>query len=678
MDPRLVLLVEQDYILPVAFDADGRFHEYTKDDDSRLWLYFYSSGHSVEYAAKFRKSAVRKETGFYADFFPSLDKGLKSAINGIDLPYFELLRQSDFLDEIRTFYSSETGDRTSLIPVSYVFSESVPVKSRKLFMRDMEANGFKTVSYSVSMSELIVRYACANSTEDFHFGDHQLIIVSAGTTLRLTTAVYDGEVFLMDGTCRIIDGVGEAPLKYALVRYVVDEVDRNNGYLATPEKKENEYAWQFANVEKWLKIKTDFAGDFDIDDFCYSFDPDRRFSCHVVGKFLDSVKENAVRATVSAINAYKDSIIGDNLALTVFAGDAFDDDGFTAMLRASLGNPESISLPSFRMSQIPKAFYPDSFDLNESLSDFDAIQKSAESKDAAIGKWIKSASEIRKLWEAYQRFLPDLQRNVADDSHHVDEMTEMSENRLKHSEFDKAREKLTVYDIPSENTKASRIVMNSLERDKEGMAGVFAAVRGISGARLVIEKIDALSKLTLSELRRIKEMQDRISAAVKKIEFYESRYDDYLELKRVFQKTVTVIEKRELVDRMKEITLEELPEIRLNSVRLRIEGEIVVTKAGLFRKNRELRCVAEVMNGEPLPCDALLNISNNALIEANAGDARCVAVEFKKGEKKIEYTLPLPDARLNGERPIYIYVYPSPDVLDKSAVKAPCCIINPK
>lgn len=678
MEPRLILLVEEDCLLPVAFDADGRFHEYTKDDESRLWLYFYSSGHSVEYAAKFRISAERREMGYYGNFFTAVEKGLTAGINGNDFPCFELLRQSDMLDEIRKFYTSSTGDRTAMIPVAYVFSESISDKAKKSFLRDMERNGFRVKSFSVSMSELLVRYAVSNSMRDFDFGDHLLVIVSAGTSLRLTTAVYDGEVFLMDGSCKTIDGVGEAPLKYALVKHVVDEVDKNKGYLVTAEKKETEYAWQFTNVDKWLKIKTDSTGDFDIDDFSYSFEPDLKFSCHVVGKFLNSVKENAVRATVSAINSYKENIIGDNLALTVFAGPAFDDDDFISMLRPALDNPESISLPSFKMPSALKTFYPDSFSLEESLADFDSVRKSSEAKDAAIGKWIASAAKIRKLWKDYQRFLPDLKKNVENDGHLASEMIAMCMARLAHSEFDAAREKLRIYDIPGEDTKASRIIVNELEREKDSMSGIFSSVRKISGARLVIDKIEVLSEEALSEISKIKSLQDKISEMKNQIGRYEAKYDDYLSLKRLFNRAVTIVEKRELVEQMRDLTMEELPDLRLNPVRVQLEGEFIVRKAGLFKKLCELRCRAEVQNGESLPCDTLLNISNVAQIEANTGDGSCVAVEFKKGEKKTEYVLPLPDARIKADKPIYLYLFPASDVLDKAAVDAPYFIITPK
>lgn len=676
MEPRLILFAEEDYLIPVAFDADGRFHQYTKDDENHLWLYFYSSGYSVEYAARFRKFAERSETGYYGSFFTSMEKGRTVGINGSDFPCFELLRQSDLLEEIRKFYIGSTGDRTAVIPVSYVFSESVTDKARKSFLHNMEQNGFCVKSFSFSMSDLLVRYAAENCVRNFDFGDHLLMIVSVGKSLRLTTAVYDGEAFLMDGSCKMIDGVGESPLKYALVRHVVDEVDKNNGYLVTTEKKEFEYTWQFANVDRWLKIKTDFAGDFDIHDFSYSFEPDHRFSCHISGKFLNSVKENAVRNTVFAINSYKKNIIGNNLALTVFAGPAFDDDDFTSMLRPALDNPESISLPSYKLPVVFKTFYPDCFSLEESLSDFDSIRKSSEMKDAAIGKWISSATKIRGLWEDYQRFLPDLKKNVENDGNVTAEMIRMSTASLAKSDFAAAVEKLNTYDIPGEETKASRIIVNELERRKDSLGGVFSAVRKISGARFVIDRIEALSNESLSEINKIKAFQDKIAGMKKQIGEYESRYDDYLGLKRLFSRASTIMEKRELIERMRDLTKEELPALRLNPVSVKLEGKIIVRKSGLFKKSRELWCRAEVQNGECLPCDTLLNISTVAQIEANTGDDSCVSVKFGKGEKTAEYTLPLPDARLTAGKPIYLYLFTAPDVLDKAAVDAPYCIIK--
>lgn len=78
----------------------------------------------------------------------------------------------------------------------------------------------------------------------------------------------------------------------------------------------------------------------------------------------------------------------------------------------------------------------------------------------------------------------------------------------------------------------------------------------------------------------------------------------------------------------------------------------------------------KVKGKETLPCDAVINISNNVQQKANEGSGTCVAVEIPKGESYFEGVLPLPDNRIQSDKPIYVFIFVAPDVLDKRALEA--------
>ena len=156
MTPRLLLYIEEDYILPLAIDADGKVHEYAKDDENRLWLYFNSAEHSVDYARKYRGKVASSEYGYYGNIFENIVSGKTAIINGRDLPYFDLLKLSAVLTGIRQFYQETTGDSSVNIKTSFVFAESVGFDGRKAFLEGMSRNGFEPVAFSKSLSSVLV------------------------------------------------------------------------------------------------------------------------------------------------------------------------------------------------------------------------------------------------------------------------------------------------------------------------------------------------------------------------------------------------------------------------------------------------------------------------------------------------------------------------------------------
>ncbi|MBO5075391.1 MAG: hypothetical protein J6C35_08800 [Bacteroidales bacterium] len=670
MISRLLLYVEEDYILPLAVDPDGKIHKYAKDDDNRLWLYFNSSEHSVDYARIYRTNVVSKEYGYYGDVFRGIAKGMTAAIGGRDLPYFDLLRQSDALDSIRKFYLENTGDRSASIATSFIFAESLEMDCRKVFMENMAHNGFAPVSFSVSPSSVLVDYALMSRSPEASFGDHILVVTSAADTIRLSSAVFDGENWLTDGSCKVIEGVGDAPLKVALARYVVDEVDRNKGYLTSRESREREYVYQLDRIDEWLSIKRDSNGDFDILDFAYSFDPDVRYSCHVVGKFLDSVLEDAVRNTVGQINAYKESVVGNALALTILCGPAFDDEDFVTMVKHSLDNPVTLSVPTYLTPKAFSTYFRYYYDLDEDFSRYDVLVRAMEKSKAGMASWIASAGRIRRLWVQMRECVPQLLKAVEADGRNKDEMITLSDGRLSHSAFDDARSKLDIYPLPSEMTHMLKVESDSLLREKDDLQQVFASVQNVEGARMVTLQIEELRDKIVAAYDIMRQQQKEVETQKENIMFYESHYDDYLDMLRKFKRSNTLLDRRNMVAEMARITREELPALKLRTVDVNLKAELKVVKEGLFgmKKKKSVVISASVKNEETLPCDAILNVSTEQQIEANEGDHRCLAFVIPKGKSSFTEEIQLPDPHLDSKKMIYVNLFVAPKELDKRAI----------
>lgn len=679
MDPRLLLYIEEDYVLPLSFDREGRYHEFAKDDDNRLWLYFYSSEHSVDFSRTYSPQCVSETYGYYGNFLQKqADMTSRAVVNGREVPYFDLMKLSSMLRDIREFYKQSTGDSSAKIPVSYIFAESLDTEVRKVFMQNMSAEDFSPVSFSTFPSSIIVDYAVKALPREWKFGDNIMIIFSSADMFRLTTVVYDGSTWHADGGCKVIHEVGDAPLKEAFIKYVVDEVDKNRSHLVTAEARRREYLHQRPNADRWLSLKRDSRGNFDIDDYSYYINPSIKYSCHVEGGFLTTVYEQAVRTTVGMIEAYRREVIGDNLALTVFCGPAFDDEELVRMIKSSLGNPAVVSIPGYQMPKALKCFWPDYMNETEDLSRYNSIVSHQLSARKSISSWIASAAKIRHLWEKFTEYIPVLKHEVEGDQFHYDEMVRLCQERLRVSDFDGAKAKLLVYDIPSEQTRAAKFTVDALLNEKEDLQQIFASVKSIAGARQVIGEIDRYSEIASQLHSDMKAQSDGLQALRECIVFYESNYDAYLELKRRLQSVRNMSQAKELVKEMSRLTLEPLPEIELEHVDVQLEGKYVVTKTGFLglKKKVELVYGMKVKMKRALPCNAVINISNSVQIQANEGDSGCVAVTLAKGETSYEGVLPLPDTRIDTGKPLYIYIFPEFGVLDNEAINAEYIIVK--
>ena len=679
----LLLYVDEDFIVPVACDSEGRQQSIAKDGDDRLWLYFASMpAMAPDFAYKYRNYFVAGEPGYYGDFFKAVEAGSTAQINGRDLPYFELLRQGDFLAEIRALYRGHTGATDAKIPTAYVFAESIGLAARKLFLSAMAKEGFECLSFSLLPGEILSAYVQAKRRDmEPEFGDYLLFLNSAGDSLRISHGIWDGNVWLCDGTFKTIQAVGDSPLKDALVKYVVDEVDKNRGYLSAPGAKEREYAFQKKNADRWLDLQRMAARgnvqsetvDFDIDDFTYSVDPNMRFSCHVSGNFLRAVQDQAVGSSVKAIGTYvEECAIKNRLKAVVFIGRAFDDERFATMVWNELDNPSfRVPITSIEMGRAYGSFFQGFINLQEPLGKFSEIMKRKERERKGVAEWIKAAGRINDLIAELKAFVPRFKNAVSEDASKVEEMLGLVHDRLKVSKFDEAKEKLRMHVVPSEKVREMKSRVGKLKDALVELETVFAKIQGLEGARAVSETLIQLGGNLDACIQQEKENTGKISKAGEIIEFFRNHYDEYQEKLARFRRSRSLLERKELVKGMSEITMEELPAVELPHVTAEVKYQVETRRAGLFRRKKYLIVSVTVRNGETLPCPAILNISCSPMVEACLDGPTCIGYEIAKGEREFSHEICVDEEpRLKGCSRVFIYLNPHPQELDRKAVQS--------
>lgn len=674
--PKLLVYADEDYLIPIIIDEDGKLCKYeaTGDLSNRLWLYFQSSSSGVFYDKSFKSRALFNENGFYCDLWKALTDQKTVMIGNQEHPFWDLLRTSSFIKDVRSFWDRSTTVSLNQIPTVYLFADSEVItnEAKYLFLDLMGKEGFSPISFSVNPNIPICRFVQKEISSFVpEFGDNILFLSSVGETLRFSSAVYDGESFLTDGRTKRVENFGDAPLKNALIRYIVDSIDRScGGILATPEKKEAEYRYQLRNADKWFSIRREKNGDFDVEDFRFSFDPDNQSprTTLVRGSFLETEQENTVRQAIEKINQFVYDVLGKKPFFIVFAGEAFDDDSFTSKILQKLDIKGKIILTPNTFAKALFQYFDLFPDKEERVDSFKRVLEDIKRENKGVSEWISNASKIISIERDLKICKQDLEAAINSDDICFKEMLEECAAYLRKSKFEEARNSLSLYELPSSKVDSAKKDALSARSRSVDMAPVYDRIEVIGKARQKVlsihdleDKIQLLSAIP-------EENASKISVRRNRIDELEEKYPEFLCLKRRFEREKDFRTRKALLEQMRAITEEDLPEILLPHVTAQLSAQI---EAGgnIFRRTKVLKFSVTLNPGEQLPCDAELHISTKSLTSVE--DRMCYSFEIPKGTSgTISGELKLPHQFVEPKKTIYLYLFPNEDVVDKNAIKA--------
>lgn len=670
---QLLIYAEEDFLFPLIIDGGGRLCRYSAPDGTvtRLWLYFNVSTSGINYGKIFKSKALAGLEDYCCGLWNALENGRKISVERSEYGFFELLRRSSMISDLKKFWADSTGLQEPVIPVHYLFADSISSDARKKFMEEMQTLDFECCSFSVNPAAPLCSYIL-RTAPSFKpvFGDNVLIMNAVSEALRFSSPVYDGEQFLSDGQSRRVEGFGDSPLKTALVKYIVDTVDSGTGYLTTPEKRDAEYLFQLSNADKWFSLSRKRAGDFDIEDFRYSFAQDRSipYTCTVKAHFLETEQENAVRGALAQIKSYINDTLGKNPSFIIFCGETFEEDDFTPKILSRLEIKNYIILTPTLLADALFEFFRICPDMNESLGEFNVIASRVKKENAGVSDWVSYAGKINRMEDDLKDTGRFLEEAVRADRRQVEEMLSVCDGYLKRSKFADARATLQRYAIPSASVSSCISDAEAVLRNSVGMTPVYERVEPVGRAK---EKISSIRRLE-DEVRALEAEADRnaseLSEKLAKVDDYEAKYPEYKKLRREFDLAGTLREKRELRLKLLDYTMEELPELELEHVRATIDAELE-KRGGFFKKKSVLKFTVTIEKNRELPCDAELHIATRALTSAE--DRMCYIYEIPKGtEGRVSGEVELPQRYIEPKKTINLYLFPAEDVLDKKAVTA--------
>lgn len=577
------------------------------------------------------------------------------------------------IEIIKEFYQRTIG--VSVIDTHFVFAESIEESFKKKVIKSFADEGLKPKSFTIIPSLILTDYALKQVSGDATFGENVAVIYSNDESLRVTGSIYDGNAWQWNVSKNIIPAVGSSPLKRSLVECLINERDR--GYGAIDERnRQYEIEYQMQYADDWLADykRLDSNDDLTV-DFKFSFE-DTNVRLRIPKREIELSYERTLAPAISALVEYRERKCSNSVKYAVLVGPAFEEENFTFKVKTALDCHEQFSVvPYIRLSSILAKFLVNC----EAEDDFDIFDRISAENDKLYKnsiEWIDNAQVLTEFNEDLNAELCELTRRVADDSRTLEAIISATDACLAKSKFDEAREALngTVFPstLVSNSIQATRLLLSK----RENMEGIFARLERVDGARQLCNKIqDNLEKLR-DKIAESESHNKAIADKNARIDFCEAHYDEFLDLKRQFNRATTLKEQRELVEKMTELTNEPMPELRLRQVLAEIKYTKERVKVGFFKKKDVLNITVNIKNDDTLPCDALLNISNKVQIRASEGDADCIALEIDKGESAFSTTLESPNEQLDFTKPIYCYLFVARNVLDKSAIECDSVVIK--
>ncbi len=580
------------------------------------------------------------------------------------------------IDAIREFYQTTTG--VSVIDTHFVFLETLETSFKKQVIESFAKEGLRPKSFTVLPSLILTDYALKQiPSGDARFGEHVVVIYSNDESLVLTGTVSDGNAWQWNVSQTVIPKVGNSPLKRSLVECLINERDKRLGAIDERNReREIEYQMQFA--DEWLAAYKQLESRDDlIVDFKFSFE-DTYVKLRIPKREIEQSYERTLAPAISSIAAYREKKCSNAVKYAILVGPAFEEENFTEKVKIALECHEQFSvIPHSRLSLVLSK-YLDTCTVEENFAKFDQIAAEKNEIYKNSLEWIQHAQVLTEFDATLTGELKELTQRVAEDTRTLEAVLASTHACLKKSAFQDAREALGKAFLPSTLTSNSRQAALVLLAKRENMEGMFAKMERADGARPLIFSIKSSADQIRAAIATSDSHQVALKEKAARIDHCEEHYDEYLILRREFDNTTDYTRKKALIPQIQAISDEELPALKLRQVFAEITYTKEKVKAGLFKKKDVIEIQVNVLNGDVLPCEAILNLSNKVLIRSSEGEEGCMAFEIDKGESSFSASLDSANDKesLDFSKPIHCYLFVGKRVLDKAAIKCDHVLIK--
>jgi len=252
----LILHIDKDFISGTVCVENAISVPITQGNDNMLWLYFFNNPHQdrVSFGRENRNHFNERKVNYFGSFTEKIiDDTETFTIRGIKKPIIELLEYSDLIKLVQLSYERVTRESSESIPTLITFSLSISDLSKQNLVDYLSKKGFDIKSYTIPLPELTCYSLFSKQKFSIANGSSVLFLSATNATLHIMKMVFSENYFMIDGEIESFKGKGIDPRKLALVKYVVNELNKSTGAFSSSDEIEDECVRKEKQADEWLK-----------------------------------------------------------------------------------------------------------------------------------------------------------------------------------------------------------------------------------------------------------------------------------------------------------------------------------------------------------------------------------------------------------------------------------------
>lgn len=476
----LVMHIDLEFIVGTVCADNGTSYLITNGNEDFLWLFFFNNPHqnSISFGKDNKSHFNNSEINYYGKYFDKIEREQESfTLRGIEHPVIDLLKESGLLQIIRKTYQQKTLDNTENIPTLITFSSSIRDSAKQKTVDYFTKNNFRIDSYTIPLSELSTYYALHKNNLKVSNGNLVVFLEATNPNLHLMKLSYSDNYFLLDGKTQTQEGMGFDPRKLALLRFVVNEVNKATGVLSSDFEKIEECKRLEMQADEWLRrLDSQTRNNIPllIRSVSFARTPNMKNDVMVRKDDLENDTGQYTQDLKDVFDAFKSDSVKGNVAGVFLLGDCFQSDRVKSCFEQIV---DKNSL-----------YFYTSKDIRDILSMYPKIDINRYANEEARIKERAKAEEIKL---AEQRVLEDRTRIEEEDEKKRLESENQNENKRK---------------------EAQKLYDRAIELDKQGK---------IEDARINAENASTLDKTNREYKQYVFDLSEKISKVKEKNELYK-------------------------------------------------------------------------------------------------------------------------------------------------------------
>ena len=410
----LVLHVDVEFIVGTVYTDNKLSYPITHGTEELLWLYFHNNPHqnTISFGRDNKPHFNNSEVNYYGRFFENIVKDTETfSLRGIEHPVIDLLKEAGLVKIIRNAYQQITHDYTDSIPTLITFSSSISDIAKQKTVDYLKNQNFKIDSYTIPIAELTCYHALNQRGLKLANGSVAIFMEASNSTLHLIKLTLSDNYFLKDTKAiSTYRGKGLDPRRRALVRFIVNEVNKVTGVLSSDDEKEDEIDRLEHMADDWLKrldIQTR-AMPLRIPSVSFAKAPNMKRDVLVRKNDLDSDTGQYTRDLIDVFEAFRSDSVQGEVAVVFLLGNCFQSDRVMNSFKQVIGSDRLHFYANKDIHNV-LSMYPQ-IDINRYSGEEARIKAQAEAEKLKQAQQLARENELRKKAEEEEKEIAKAQK----------------------------------------------------------------------------------------------------------------------------------------------------------------------------------------------------------------------------------------------------------------------------